>query len=142
MIGAGLASRAAYGLERQYFINGVGAAAAESGNGPGSFRVAGNIWKLQYANPEPGAPDGSGYWQLAQSIVGWNNVGTVCTVSTYIGYWLVIIVTLVTMKWKEGRTAVCGVKSQRGWQREWARRDEVDEGEEEVLLGEDASDSL
>ena len=80
LIGAGLSARAAFGLERQYFINGVGAAAAEAGNGPGSYRVAGNIWKLNYANPEPGAIDGSGYWQLAQSIVGWNNVGTVSTV--------------------------------------------------------------
>ena len=80
MIGAGLASRAAYSLERQYFINGVGVQAAEAGTGPGSYRVAGNIWKLTYGNPEPGAEDGNGYWQLAQSLVGWNNIGTVWTV--------------------------------------------------------------
>lgn len=80
MIGAGLASRAAYSLERQYFINGVGTAAAEAGTGPGSFRVDGNIWKLTYGNPEPGAEDGSGWAQLAQSVIGWNNIGTVCTV--------------------------------------------------------------
>jgi high-affinity iron transporter len=81
MIGAGLASRAAYSLERQYFINGVGTAAAEAGHGPGSYRVDGNIWKLPYGDPEPGADDGSGWAQLAQSIIGWNNIGTVWTVS-------------------------------------------------------------
>ena len=80
LIGAGLASRAAYSLERQGFINGVGTAAAESGTGPGSYRVAGNIWKLDYGDPEPGAEDGGGFAQLAQSIVGWNNVGTIWTV--------------------------------------------------------------
>jgi hypothetical protein len=40
------------------------------------------------------------------------------------------------MKWKEGRADVCGVKSQRGWQRELVkRRAERQEGEEEGLLG-------
>jgi high-affinity iron transporter len=56
--------------------------------------------------------------------------------STYIGYWVAIIVTLVTMKWKEGRTEVCGVRSKRGWQREWAKRQAArEQGEEEGLLG-------
>jgi high-affinity iron transporter len=80
MIGAGLASRAAFSLERQYFINGVGVAAAEAGTGPGSYRIAGNIWHLTYGDPEPGSDIGSGWAQLAQSVVGWNNIGTVWTV--------------------------------------------------------------
>lgn len=80
LMGAGLASRSAYSLERQYFINYVGAAAAEGGDGPGSFRVAHNIWKLWGANPEPGHEGYSGFWQLAQSLVGWNNIGTYWTV--------------------------------------------------------------
>lgn len=80
MMGAGLASRSAYSLERQYFINGVGQAAAEAGDGPGSYRVAGNIWKLTWGNPEPGHEGYSGFWQLAQSLVGWNNIGTVWSV--------------------------------------------------------------
>lgn len=80
LMGAGLASRSAYSLERQYFINGVGQAAAESGDGPGSYRVAGNLWKFAWGNPEPGHEGYSGWWQLLQSIVGWNNIGTMWTV--------------------------------------------------------------
>lgn len=74
LIGAGLASRSAYALERQYFINHVGAAAAESGNGPGSYRVKGNIWHLTWWDPEPGS--GDNWAQVAQAVLGWNNTGS------------------------------------------------------------------
>ncbi|BEJ16074.1 hypothetical protein CspHIS471_0506790 [Cutaneotrichosporon sp. HIS471] len=135
LMGAGLASRSAYGLERQYFINGVGAAAAEGGDGPGSFRVAHNIWKLWGANPEPGHQGYSGFWQLAQSLVGWNNVGTYWTVGVYEVYWFIIIGTLIRMKYNEGRAEICGRRSERGWELEHARRRvEREEGEEEGLL--------
>lgn len=135
IVGAGLASRSAYSLERQYFINGVGADAAESGDGPGSYRVAGNIWKLTWGNPEVGHEGYSGWWQLAQSLCGWNNIGTVWTVGTYQVYWIVIIATLVRLKWKEGRTDLFGHKSKRGWELHKRRRVEARlEGEEEGLL--------
>ncbi|WWC61244.1 uncharacterized protein I303_103825 [Kwoniella dejecticola CBS 10117] len=136
MIGAGLASRAAYAFERQYFISYVGTAAAEAGNGPGSYRVAGNIWHLIWWDPEPGS--GDNFAQLAQAVVGWNNTGTVWTVSTYIAYWLLITFTLVHAKFKEGRTALCGQMSKRGWEREFSRRERGD-AEDEVLL-DDRSD--
>lgn len=135
IIGSGLASRSAYGLERQYFINGVGAAAAESGDGPGSYRVAGNIWKLKGASPEPGHEGYNGFWQLAQSLVGWNNIGTWWTCGTYMAYWWFIIFTLIRMKWVEGRTEICGIKSARGRELEKRRRRIFRlEGEEEGLL--------
>ncbi|WWC85392.1 uncharacterized protein L201_000255 [Kwoniella dendrophila CBS 6074] len=136
MIGAGLASRAAYAFERQYFISYVGTAAAEAGNGPGSYRVKGNIWHLTWWDPEPGSGDNLA--QLAQAVVGWNNTGTFWTVSTYIFYWLLIIFTLVYAKYKEGRTALCGQLSKRAWERELSRRDRGD-GDDEVLL-DDRSD--
>ncbi|KAL1411259.1 hypothetical protein Q8F55_002210 [Vanrija albida] len=135
IVGAGLASRSAYSLERQYFINGVGADAAESGDGPGSFRVRGNIWKFTWGNPEVGHEGYSGWWQLAQSLCGWNNVGTWWTVGTYEAYWIVIIATLVRLKWKEGRTDLFGHKSKRGWELHKRRRVAArQEGEEEGLL--------
>jgi len=56
------------------------------------------------------------------------------TRSTYIGYWIVIISTLVYMKWKEGRAVVCGTRSKRGWQREWVKRQVEGRGEEEEGL--------
>lgn len=135
MMGSGLASRSAYGIERQYFINGVGAAAAESGDGPGSYRVAGNIWKFTWGNPEPGHAGYHGIWQVLQSLVGWNNVASVWTVGTYCAYWYVIVGTLVSMKYKEGRAEICGRRSKRGWEIEKARRRaRGEEGEEEGLL--------
>ncbi|WWD01513.1 hypothetical protein V866_008457 [Kwoniella sp. B9012] len=136
MIGAGLASRAAYAFERQYFISYVGTAAAEAGNGPGSYRVKGNIWHLTWWDPEPGS--GDNFAQLAQAVVGWNNTGTVWTVSTYMFYWLLITFTLVKAKYKEGRTSLCGQLSKRGWEREFSRR-ERGEIEDDVLL-DDRSD--
>ncbi|GMK55411.1 hypothetical protein CspeluHIS016_0204670 [Cutaneotrichosporon spelunceum] len=142
LMGAGLASRSAYGIERQYFINGVGAAAAEGGDGPGSFRVRHNIWKLWGCNPEPGHQGYSGFWQLAQSLVGWNNVGTYWTVGAYDVYWLIIIGTLIRLKYNEGRAEICGRRSERGWELEKARRRaEREEGEEEGLLAPHAEGS-
>lgn len=135
IMGAGLASRSAYGIERQYFVNGVGAQAAESGDGPGSYRVAGNIWKLKGCSPEPGHDGYSGFWQLAQSLVGWNNIGTVWTCGTYMAYWWFIIFTLVRMKYKEGRAEICGHKSARGRELDKRRKRAIRlEGEEEGLL--------
>lgn len=135
LMGAGLASRSAYALERQYFINGVGAAAAESGDGPGSYRVAGNIWKLTWGNPEIGHEGYSGWYQLAQSLVGWNNIGTVWTVGTYQLYWIVITAVLIRMKYREGRTELFGHRSKRGWAIERRRRiARREDGEEEGLL--------
>ncbi|WWD15811.1 hypothetical protein CI109_100235 [Kwoniella shandongensis] len=137
-IGAGLASRAAYSLERQYFISHVGTAAAESGNGPGSYRVKGNIWHLTWWDPEPGS--GDNFAQLAQAIVGWNNTGTVWTVTTYIAYWAIITTTLIYMKWKEGRTDILGYKSRNGRDRDISRRGRGAADDEEVLL-DDRSDA-
>ncbi|WVQ98649.1 hypothetical protein IAU59_005780 [Kwoniella sp. CBS 9459] len=136
MIGAGLASRAAYAFERQYFISYVGTAAAEAGNGPGSYRVKGNIWHLTWWDPEPGSGDNLS--QLAQALVGWNNTGTWWTISTYMAYWIIITLTLIKMKYKEGRTALCGQVSKAAWEREYARRERGDV-EDEVLM-DDRSD--
>ncbi|KAK4687218.1 high-affinity iron transporter, partial [Tremellales sp. Uapishka_1] len=135
LIGSGLASRSAFSFERQYFVNGVGQAAAESGSGPGSYRVDGNIWKLRYGDPEVGSEGTSGWSQLANSLVGWNNVGTFWTVTTYMVYWWIIIGTLMKMKFDEGRADMCGRRSRRGRERHLARRKKhSEEGEEEGLL--------
>ncbi|WVQ78001.1 hypothetical protein IAT38_000082 [Cryptococcus sp. DSM 104549] len=139
VIGAGLASRSAYSLERQYFISHVGTAAAESGNGPGSYRVQGNIWHLTWWDPEPGSGDNMA--QLAQAVFGWNNTGTWWTVSTYMAYWIAIMATLTAMKWREGRTSILGYKSRRGIELERTRKQRggVGADDEEVLL-DDRSD--
>jgi hypothetical protein len=48
LIGAGLFSKAIGYFEYYQFATGVGGDVAETGDGPGSFRVAGNVWHLTY----------------------------------------------------------------------------------------------
>ena len=45
LIGAGLMSKAVGNFEMYKFIQLVGADVAESGDGPGSYSVHGNIWQ-------------------------------------------------------------------------------------------------
>lgn len=53
-------------------------------------------------------------------------------------YWLVIAVTLVWMKWKEGRVAICGIKSRK---RDWrAMHKGLRLSEDSTLRGGDSED--
>lgn len=86
MIGAGLFSKAIGYFEYYTFAKGVGGDVAETGDGPGSFRVAGNVWHLTYGmsqllhtsladvtgNPETGSPTTNGGWQIFNAILGWS----------------------------------------------------------------------
>lgn len=54
---------------------------------------------------------------------------------SYQAYWIIICATLIHMKYKEGRTELCGRRSERGWELERARRRALrEDGEEEGLL--------
>lgn len=48
LIGAGLFSKAIGFFEYYQFAKGVGGDVAETGDGPGSYRVQGNVWHLTY----------------------------------------------------------------------------------------------
>lgn len=52
LIGAGLASKGVGFLQYYYFATAVGGDVAETGDGPGSFQVAGNAWHFECCNPE------------------------------------------------------------------------------------------
>lgn len=54
LIGAGLISKGVGFFQYYHFSKGVGGDVAETGDGPGSFQVAGNVWHLEYGNPEVG----------------------------------------------------------------------------------------
>ena len=43
--------------------------------------------------------------------LGWNNTATIGSILAYVFYWLFIIVTLIYLKWKEGRVTFCGLSS-------------------------------
>jgi hypothetical protein len=65
---------------------------------------------VNYGNPE--ITTGNGGWMIFNAILGWNNTATYATVLSYVFYWIAIFCSLVYLKWKEGRTAPLGFKSQ------------------------------
>jgi high-affinity iron transporter len=60
-------------------------------------------------------------WQIFNAILGWNNTATQGTILAYVFYWLVIVVTLIYLKWSEGRFSIFGFKSEVAKQREMNR---------------------
>jgi high-affinity iron transporter len=94
------------GLQR--FAKAVGGDVAETGNGPGSYQVAGNVWHLTYGNPETGAVGTNGGWQIFNAIFGWNNNASIGTILGYCLYWIAIMVSLIYIKWSEGRVTFFG----------------------------------
>ncbi|KAK4700501.1 high-affinity iron transporter, partial [Phenoliferia sp. Uapishka_3] len=109
LLGAGLFSKAVGDFERYKFNKGVGADVGELGSGPGSYDVRGNVWHLDYGNPENNT-SGSG-WSVFNAILGWTNNASIGTILSYVAYWVFVIFCLVYMKWSEGRTKVFGYES-------------------------------
>ena len=89
--------------------------AGAAGDGPGSYDVRGNVWHLDFCNPENNF-DSSG-WTLFNAIFGWTNSATIGTVLGYVFYWLAAMAVLVYMKYKEGRTKLFGYESAAGVRR-------------------------
>ncbi|KIM42144.1 hypothetical protein M413DRAFT_444611 [Hebeloma cylindrosporum] len=120
LIGAGLFSQSVSSFEGYAYAKLLGIAGDDAGgNGPGSYPVKGNVWHLDCCNPNnKGASDG---WTIFGAIFGWTNNGTLGTVLSYVFYWLAVIVVLVYMKYKEGRTKLMGRESAAGVRRRRAR---------------------
>lgn len=77
LIGAGLFSKAVGNFERHAFNKLLGGEAGEGqGDGPGTYKVQGNVWHLNCCNPE-NKTDNQG-WSIFAGIFGWNNDAT-CT---------------------------------------------------------------
>ncbi|KAE9398316.1 iron permease FTR1 [Gymnopus androsaceus JB14] len=113
LIGAGLFSRGIWAFQENAFNNLLGADVDDSGgDGPGSFNVVGNIWHLDCCNPENNF-DNSG-WSIFNAIFGWTNSATLGSVLSYVFYWIAVMMTLVIMKFKEGRTTIFGRESAAG----------------------------
>ncbi|KAF7334269.1 Iron permease FTR1 [Mycena sanguinolenta] len=120
LIGAGLFSRAVWAFQENAFNNLLGADVDDAGgDGPGSFRVQGNVWHLDCCNPEDNL-DGQG-WSIFNAIFGWTNSATLGSVLSYVFYWIAVIVTLIVMKYSEGRTKLFGRESAAGIRRRNAR---------------------
>ncbi|THV04057.1 iron permease FTR1 [Dendrothele bispora CBS 962.96] len=126
LIGAGLFSRAIGAFEKNAFNHLLGADVDDSGgDGPGSYPVAGNVWHLDCCNPDDNL-DNSG-WSVFNAIFGWTNNGTLGTVLSYVFYWIAVIVTLVVMKYLEGRTKLLGRESAAGTRRRVRREKQAEQ---------------
>ncbi|KAF8968346.1 iron permease FTR1 [Flammula alnicola] len=135
LIGAGLFSKSVGAFQDHAFNKLLGADAGDTGkDGPGSYRVQGNVWHLQCCNPN-NTFDGQG-WTIFGAIFGWTNNATQGTVLAYVFYWLAVIVCLVYMKFKEastkGRTMLLGRESAAGVRRRRARDIKAIEGSDEA----------
>lgn len=126
---AGLFTKGVGRLEAYPFERAVGGDLAESGSGPGSYDVRGNVfhfnWFVIFGCSPPrlclsdaylvsltpvlchcrGNPEikTNGWAMVAQAICGWNNNGTVGTVVAYSAYWWTVAASVFLMKWREGR---------------------------------------
>ncbi|KAH9055655.1 iron permease FTR1 [Lactarius vividus] len=135
LIGAGLFSKAVGHYQKNAFNHLLGVDVDDaSGDGPGSFDVRGNVWHLDCCNPDNKLDDKG--WLIFGAIFGWTNSATLGTVLSYVFYWIVTIVTLVVLKWREGRVKVLGLESSAGRARRL--RQETDTGivDEKVSPGE------
>ncbi|KAJ8087399.1 high-affinity iron permease [Marasmius tenuissimus] len=133
LIGAGLFSRSIGAFERNAFNKLLGADIDDAGgDGPGSYDVRGNVWHLDCCNPD-NYLDGQG-WSVFNAIFGWTNSATLGTVLGYVFYWIAVMVTLVWMKYKEGRTKLFGMESEAAKKRKMWRKDANErEGSEEKV---------
>jgi len=144
LLGAGLFSKSVGDFERKFYNHKTGGDAAEAGSGPGSYNIKGNIWHLDYGNPEDNS---NGGWMVFNALLGWDNNGTYGTVLSYVFYWLAVTVALVVMKWKEGRTSVFGKQSAAGLRRDVRHREratgvvEKPAGSEEEVKRESSNDA-
>jgi len=122
LIGAGLFTKCVNEFQQNTFNTLLGADVDDegaAGDGPGSYDVRGNVWHLDCCNPENNS-NGQG-WSIFNAIFGWTNNATVGSVLAYVFYWLAVIVVLVYIKFKEGRTSLLGRESAAGVRRREAR---------------------
>jgi high-affinity iron transporter len=75
LIGAGLFSKATGSFEKHAFNVLLGGDAGDAGgDGPGTYRVQGNVWHLNCCNPDNNW-DGHG-WTIFNALFGWTNNAT------------------------------------------------------------------
>jgi len=63
-----------------------------------SYDIRKSVWHVNCCNPEL---NGGGGWGIFNAIFGWTNSATYGSVLSYNLYWLVVIASFVTMRYKE-----------------------------------------
>ncbi|KAG0381016.1 high-affinity iron permease [Mortierella sp. AD032] len=97
MIAAGLFAKSIHAYQMDKWGKIVGGDADDAG----TYDPRGNVWALNYGDPNK--PENGG-WAFFNSILGWNNIASVGTITGYCVYWLVVILSIVYMKIKANRT--------------------------------------
>ncbi|KAL1302667.1 hypothetical protein AAFC00_003032 [Neodothiora populina] len=98
LVAAGLFSKAVWYFENHAWGKTIGGDASEVGSGPGSYDIRKSVWHVNCCNPEL---NGGGGWGIFNAIFGWTNSATYGSVLSYNLYWLVVIISFVTMRYKE-----------------------------------------
>jgi high-affinity Fe2+/Pb2+ permease len=97
LIGAGLFSKCVWAFQEYAFNKMLGTDVDDTGgDGPGSYDVRGNVWHLECCNPETDQA-----WGIFNAVFGWTNSATLGSVLSYVFYWVMVIVVLVHLKYKE-----------------------------------------
>ncbi|KAI5963626.1 FTH2 [Candida pseudojiufengensis] len=97
IVSAGLMSRGVWFLELESYVRKCdGLDVSETGSGPGSYDIATSVWHVNCCN---GLTDG--WWMVLNALVGWTNSATYGSVSTYILYWLFVIIWLKLKLYEE-----------------------------------------
>ncbi|KAJ3486461.1 hypothetical protein NLI96_g4227 [Meripilus lineatus] len=117
LIGAGLFAKSVSAFQKHAFNKLLGADlddALGAGDGPGSYDVRGNVWHLNCCNPENKSGNG---WTIFGALFGWSNNATLGSVLAYVFYWVAVVLALIFLKFKEGRTKLFGKESEAGVRR-------------------------
>ncbi|GMM31128.1 Fth1 protein [Martiniozyma asiatica (nom. inval.)] len=89
LVAAGLMSRGIWFFELEQFVQRCGQDTSETGSGPGSYDISNTIWHVNCCN---GLKDGG--WMLLNALFGWSNTATYGSVTSYILFWLGIILLI------------------------------------------------
>lgn len=96
LVAAGLMSKGVWFFELEHFVEKCGQDTSETGSGPGSYDISNTLWHVNCCN---GLTDGG--WMLFNALLGWTNTATYGSVSSYIIFWLAVIMFLkIRLRWE------------------------------------------
>ncbi|KAK9453134.1 iron permease FTR1/Fip1/EfeU [Dipodascopsis uninucleata] len=96
LVGAGLFSKAVWYFQDYAYVKLVGSDVSEEGNGPGSYDARRVVWHVNCCNGET-----QGGWMIFNGLFGWENSAYLGSVLAYNFYWIIVILAILLMLFKE-----------------------------------------
>ncbi|KAF9439086.1 high-affinity iron permease [Entomortierella beljakovae] len=96
LLAAGLVAKGVAAFESYAWNKAINA----QGDDSGYYDPRNNVWALTCCDPKA---NNQGFAQLMNALFGWSNIASIGTIVCYIGYWIIVIVSLVYMKLKSRR---------------------------------------